>query len=160
MFIILFASIIGLVMLAVKIKEYRDNKTNLQITLNDRKVERYSFYKPFVILYTLFIVIGLSSCVFGIFIKDETTAAMGLIIALLFIGELVNAPLKYSLYYNDAMFVADGKAIRYKSIQRFEKIKNIPFAYVKVVTTNGEKYPISPKSYKIVYSHYEQIKKK
>ncbi|MEG0164705.1 hypothetical protein [Anaerorhabdus sp.] len=160
MFIILFASIIGLVMLGVKIKDYRDNKSNLQTALGGKKVEHYSFYTTFIILYSLFVIIGFASAIFGLFVKDDTTTAMGIVIALLFLGELINAPLKYSLYYNDSMFIAKGKPIRYKSIQSFEKIKNIPFAYIKVVTTNGEKYPVSPKSYQIILKNYEQIRKK
>lgn len=160
MFIVLFAAIIGSVMLGVKVKEYRESKETLATALNDRKYEHYPFFKFILVLYLIFVAIGIGSTIYGIYLNDTTTASMGIVIALLFAGEALTAPYKYSLYYNDTSFVVKGKTVRYKSIKHFDKMKYIPYAFVKVVTTNGEKYPVSPKSYDIIYKRYEECKKK
>ncbi|MEG0076532.1 hypothetical protein [Anaerorhabdus sp.] len=160
MFIVIFATVIGCVMLGVKFKEFRESKEALTGALDVRKFEHYSFYKFILAMYIVFVLIGILSAIYGLSINDTNTAAMGIVIALLFAGEALTAPYKYSLYYNESCFVAKGKTVRYKSIKQFDKIKYIPFAFVKVVTTNGEKYPISPKAFDIIYKKYEECKKK
>lgn len=160
MFIVIFATVIGSVMLGVKFKEFRESKEVLASALSNNKYEHFAFYKFILVLYIIFVLIGIASAVLGFYMNDINTAAMGIVIALLFAGEALTAPYKYSLYYNDTSFVVKGKTVRYKSIKQFDKMKYIPFAFVKVVTTNGEKYPVSPKSFEIIYKKYEDCKKK
>lgn len=160
MFIVLFAIAVGGVMLWTKLKEYRENKQQLDLSLSNQKFERYSFYKPFLILYFVFVAIGLGSAIFGLYSNDFNTVALGLMIVLLFLGEILIAPLRYSLYYNNTTFLHQGTAVRYKSIKKFNHMKNIPFAFVKVVTTNGQTYAVSRKSYKIIFEKYNDIKNK
>lgn len=150
MFIIIFATVIGSVMFGKKFKEYLSAKKELDLILNNQKLEKHEFYKPFLIAYIAIVLVGVISIVIGILNKDETTISLGIVVVLLFLGEVVYSPIKYNFYYNKTAFVTQAKKVRYKSIKDIEKIKYIPFAFLKVRTVNGEVHRISAKSYEII----------
>lgn len=160
MFVILFSIIIGMIMLIIKFKEFINIRNNLKLILTNKKLNHYAFYHIFLFLYIIFILVGIFSTFVGFKNNDSTTSAMGIIITLLFLSEAINAPYKYCLYYDNNIFVVKDKAIRYKSILNFEKIKYIPIAFIKINTINGQSYRVSPKSFEIIYSHYQALKKK
>ncbi|MFV0255062.1 MAG: hypothetical protein ACK5G7_02915 [Erysipelotrichaceae bacterium] len=160
MMIIIFAAVIGVVMLSVKVKEFITFKNTLAITLTNRNMEKFVYYKKILLFYLLIIICSAVAIGVGIIDKDNITIAMGVVTFLIFLGEAINAPYKYTLYYNDSAFVGRGRAIRYKSIKEFNRISAMPFAFIKVITTNGDIYTVSPKSYDIIAEKYQNIKKK
>lgn len=160
MFIVLFTIIIGSVMIFVRYREYKTNKETVTNAITNRKFEIFDYSKGVRIFYYCVILIGIVSCGYGIAIQNFETIAMGAIIAMLFISELLNVPYKYVLYYNDSQFITNGKVLRIKSIKYFERILNVKFFFIKVFMMNGDKYSVSPKAYEILDQKLTEVRKK
>ncbi|MCI8540505.1 MAG: hypothetical protein HFE68_06345 [Erysipelotrichaceae bacterium] len=160
MFIILFAAAVGGVMVWTKYREAVKCKQAVENAVTNRKFEVYDYSKVMRVLYILFICFGIASAVFGIYQQNDETVAMGIIIALLFISELVMLPYRYKLYYNNSQFIVKGEVLRLKSIKYFERILNLKFAFVKVIMLNGDKYPVSPKAYAILDQKLSEVRQK
>lgn len=160
MFIIIFATVIGAVMAGVKYKEAVKYKETIQNAITNRKFEEFNYSKVVRLIYVLLILFGLGSAVYGAMEQSDETIAMGIVTALLFVGELLVAPYKYVLYYNNSQFITKGEVLRLKSIKHFERILNLKFAFVKVVMLNGDKYPISPKAYEILDKKLTEVRNK
>ncbi len=160
MFIILFTTVIGGVMVWTKYKEAAKCKEATQNAITNRKFEVFDYSKVVRSLYILFILFGFVSAAYGIYKQNDETIAMGIIISLLFIGELLTVPYRYILYYNNSQFIIKGEVLRIKSINYFERILNMKFAFVKVIMLNGDKYPISPKAYEILDRKLTEVRHK
>ena len=146
MIIIIFSTLIGIAMFVSKYKEYRQGQLALDEANVKSKFTKFDFSKKFMILYAIFAAFGLISALYGVQIKDEVTIAMGIVILFLFLGEFLICSQKFTLYYNDSAFFTKGTMVNYRSIDIFEKIRNIKFAFVKVRTVNGYKVAVSPNS--------------
>lgn len=160
MFIIIFATVIGSVMVWTKYKEASKCKTAVQNAITNRKFEVFDYSKVVRILYILFILFGLASAGYGIYTQNDETIAMGIVISLLFVGEFLTVPYKYVLYYNNSQFIIKGEVLRLKSIKYFERILNLKFAFVKVIMLNGDKYPLSPKAYELLDKKLSEVRNK
>ena len=87
MWLLLFSVVVGTVMIAARAKELKDIKDSLKDILKDNKFEKYDYSKFIRIFYVLMILFGAGSAVYGFMIKDYDTAAIGIIIALVFVSE-------------------------------------------------------------------------
>lgn len=155
--LVVFCFAVGCIMTFVRFKEYKTITKTIQEATDGKKFEKYDYSKWVRILYIVFLLFGVVSLVYGIFEKDYETVSMGVVLTLMFIGELLIVGPRYTLYYSDTHFITGGKLARYKSIRDFEEMKYFKLAFVRAVTFNGEKLPMSRKAYEIVK---EQMKKK
>ena len=157
MWIILFISVVSVLVLAARMKEVNNIKQTLEehggITA---KYDCMDYSRGPKVAYVLLALLGLASAIYGIYAKDDTTVALGIMVTFLFIAELMSADIKYKFYFSSDAFINRGKIVRYRSIKDFEK-KNIPFAFVTVVTYSGDKHQVPPKALNVIK---EQMNKK
>ena len=150
MWIILFISVVSVLVLAARMKEVSNIKRSLEehggIT---GKYECIDYSKGPKIGYVLLALLGFGSAIYGIYAKDDTTVALGIMVTFLFIAELMSADIKYKFYYSNDAFINRGKIVRYRSIKDFEK-KSIPFAFVTVLTYSGDKHQVPPKAMAVI----------
>lgn len=158
MTIVIFSTIIGALLLFLRIKSTQEMRDDTKKALSNEQFTKFNYSKGVTIFQVLMILSGIGATVYGFMIKDYDTSAVGIIIAFMFIGELIVLPSRMTLYYNDRRFLASGKLVRYKSIKDFAVMKYVPFGYVKVITINGDEITVSRKAYHIIKEHYDAIK--
>lgn len=150
MWLILFSTVVGAIMIAARLKELKEIKESLNTAMANKKFEKYDYSKWVKTLYIVMIIFGIGSSIYGLVIKEYDTCAIGIIIVLMFISELLLVPYRFVLYYNDTQFISNGKLVRYKSIKGFEEMKFFKFGFVRARSFNDELYPLSKKAYEIV----------
>ena len=150
MWLILFSVVVGAIMIAARMKELKDIKESLKEVMANKKFEKYDYSKWVKLIYCLMIIFGIASAIYGVVVKELDTSAIGIIIALMFVSELLLVPYRYVLYYNYTQFISNGKLVRYKSIKEFEEMKFFKFGFVRARSFNDELYPLSKKAYEIV----------
>lgn len=159
MIIAVFATIIGCVMFGVSYKNYVRNKKIYLPYIDNKKFTKFDFSLYIKLLYVIFILLGIVSAVYGFLYNSFETSAMGIVIALMFTGEFLNVQYKYVMYYSEDGFFTKGQFVRYKSIRDFEGIKHLSWAWIRVVTLNGEKITVSPKCYKLIRDKRNSLRK-
>ncbi len=159
MLIAVFATVIGCVMFGVSYKNYLHNKELCQPYVDNKKFTKFDFSLFIKLLYIAFISLGIVSAIYGFMYDSFETSAMGIVIALMFVGEFLNVKYKYVLYDSDDGFFTKGQFVRYKAIQDFQGIKYLSWAWIRVVTYSGEKITVSPKCYKLIRDKRNALKK-
>jgi hypothetical protein len=157
--LVIFCVAIGMIMLFARFKEFRQMKETIDTALEGKTFEKYDYSKWVRALYVLFVLFGVISIVYGIMNSDFETISMGVVLTLMFIGEILIVGYRYALYYGDSHFIAGGKLCRYKSIKDFEEMKYFKRAFVRAVTFNGDKIPMSRKAYELIKDRCIQRRK-
>lgn len=157
--LVIFCIAVGMIMFFVRFKEYRQMKETINTALEGKYFEKYDYSKWVRILYVLFVSFGVISIVYGIMHNDFETISMGAVLTLMFIGENLIVGYRYTLYYSDTHFIAGGKLCRYKSVKDFEEMKYFKLAFVRAVTFNGDKIPMSRKAYELIKEQCIQRRK-
>lgn len=130
--------------LYMKIKEYKELKNIYSEILENKKFEKLDLQKNSYIIALILIMFGVISIVFGIILKEVSTATMGLLIILLILSEVMTSKFKNVYYYNDSNFVVNGKILRYKSIKKID-IGKFPFRQSNITTLSNENYVVAKK---------------
>ncbi|MCI6272153.1 MAG: hypothetical protein MR601_04295 [Erysipelotrichaceae bacterium] len=130
--------------LYMKIKEYKELKNIYSEILENKKFEKLDLQKNSYIIALILIIFGIISIVFGIILKEVSTATMGLLIILLILSEVMTSKFKNVYYYNDSNFVVNGKILRYKSIKKID-IGKFPFRQSNITTLSNENYVVAKK---------------
>lgn len=130
--------------LYMKIKEYKELKNIYSEILENKKFEKLDLQKNSYIIALILIMFGIISIVFGIILKEVSTATMGLLIILLILSEVMTSKFKNVYYYNDSNFVVNGKILRYKSIKKID-IGKFPFRQSNITTLSNENYVVAKK---------------
>lgn len=159
--LILLAAVVGVLTFASRLKELKDGRKAIEEAggLNS-KYELIDYSKTIRIVYILLSVFGVGSGIYGFVQGDKTTAALGIIVMFLFLGEALMTEINFRFYYSPTTFYYKGKVVRYKSIKEIEAKAKIPMAFAKVVTFNGEKLPVPPKAVHVIEEHMKGDKKK
>lgn len=144
MLLVIATIVLASFVLYMKIKEYKELKNIYSEILENKKFEKLDLQKNSYIIALILIIFGIISIVFGIILKEVSTATMGLLIILLILSEVMTSKFKNVYYYNDSNFVVNGKILRYKSIKKID-IGKFPFRQSNITTLSNENYVVAKK---------------
>ncbi len=155
-FLTLFGLVVGALMLAAAMKDYRNYKTKLDQLLKRKSYTKYDFSRNQKMMYFALTVVCLAVAVFCYAQKDYVTGAVGIATGGVFAGQYILSNKRGVLYYNDDSFIYQDDPIQYKQIASIETNKYIPFAFRTLITYSGKKYKISKGCEKIINEQLEK----
>ena len=135
--IILFAIIVCGITVFVQSKSFIETNKQIKKELENKKYEKLFYNKFYLVLTLVMIFGGFLSIVFGIYLMDDTTIALGVLLLIFGCGELIKFKVNYLFYYNDTNFILSGKCIRYKSIKKIFPKRVTFFNIIQLETLNG-----------------------
>lgn len=147
---ILFMAVVGLITLAVQMKTFIKKNKALKQELANMQYQSQTDNKMRIVIYLSLMVFSLVSVVAGIYLNDQVSIALGVILFFIGAGELMSYNVKNKIYYNNERFIIDGVVTRYRSIKRIHTKKKIGITLYEVHCLNGEVVPISKKSIDII----------
>ncbi len=137
--LILFMALVGVVTLVVQLKESSKKMQPLKLELERQKYESYIERKGAVAVNVGVIVFSVISIIFGSVIQyDEVSIGLGIILAFLGLGELLQLDSKYKVYYNEERIIVNGLTIRFRSIKKITQAKPKFLKNYVVHTLNGQ----------------------
>lgn len=151
--IVIFMGIVGIVTLVMQLRDYLGKNKILKAELSTNKYESQVDNKARIWIYLALVSFSVFSIVWGIIYGDETSAALGVILAFIGCGELISFNVKNKFYYNDNRCITSGTVVRYRSIKKIHVKKTMGIKQYELHTFSAQVEPISKKAIDIIQKY-------
>ncbi|MFI3284029.1 MAG: hypothetical protein R3Y57_02985 [Erysipelotrichaceae bacterium] len=148
--IIFFMTLAGSALLFVQVKTYIEKRRRIKEELEKDVYESITQMHYILYFYIAFIFFAVFSIVYGVYILDDSTISIGVLLLFMSVGEVISFNNKFKLYYNGARFICNGTVIRYRSIKGIRRRKGLSLGVHELETLTGQREILSKKGVEVI----------
>ncbi len=135
---------VGSVLMIFFLKEYMKMKKETAVLLETKGTYDHNNHSNFPkIMSGMGVILGLSSIYLGYIENDELNLTLGIIIALMFVGQFFLVSFRSQYWFNEDSVISSGEYIRYKSIKSIKNSKAILMRNYTITTYSGQDIVVS-----------------